>query len=319
MLQATRMWTCVAVALGLVACGSSAPSDELISARKEYRLAEQSKASELAPDKLLSAKQQLARAERAHADEARSKRERTHAYVAERLAKIAVAYAGMVAANSDAELANQEYRDELEEAEKRARGKLAATEDDLKNARSDLERRERELAARRKEIADKEKALKNKDQELEKTADQLEKEKAARLEAEKKLAATLKQLEEFSKISQESRGLVITLSGQVLFKSGQSNLMPIAKTRLRSVAKALLEMDKSKQIVIEGHTDSKGSSSRNRDLSERRAESVRTFLISEGLPSNRVSAIGKGEDEPIASNRTAEGRANNRRVEIVVK
>ena len=71
-------------------------------------------------------------------------------------------------------------------------------------------------------------------------------------------------------------------------------------------------------VSIEGYTDSKGSQSRNMDLSQRRAESVRTYLISRGLPADQVVAKGMGPDRPIADNSSAEGRANNRRVEIVV-
>ena len=71
-------------------------------------------------------------------------------------------------------------------------------------------------------------------------------------------------------------------------------------------------------MSIEGYTDSKGSQSRNIDLSQRRAESVRSYLISRGLPADRVVAKGMGPDRPIADNTSAEGRANNRRVEIVV-
>jgi outer membrane protein OmpA-like peptidoglycan-associated protein len=80
-----------------------------------------------------------------------------------------------------------------------------------------------------------------------------------------------------------------------------------------------MQQDKSKHIVVEGHTDSKGGEAANRALSQSRADSVRVFLIQQGVPADRITAVGKGEDEPIASNKTAEGRANNRRVEIIVQ
>ena len=69
---------------------------------------------------------------------------------------------------------------------------------------------------------------------------------------------------------------------------------------------------------IEGYTDSKGSQSRNLEFSRQRAESVRTYLIGRGFPAEQVAATGKGADRPISDNSSAEGRANNRRVEIVV-
>jgi outer membrane protein OmpA-like peptidoglycan-associated protein len=71
--------------------------------------------------------------------------------------------------------------------------------------------------------------------------------------------------------------------------------------------------------VIEGHTDSRGSDSHNVDLSQRRAEAVRTYLVSRGYPSERIQAHGIGKGRPTTSNDTSEGRANNRRVEIIVQ
>jgi outer membrane protein OmpA-like peptidoglycan-associated protein len=71
--------------------------------------------------------------------------------------------------------------------------------------------------------------------------------------------------------------------------------------------------------VVEGHTDSQGSASFNQDLSHRRAESVRLYLVSHGIAADRVTSEGLGLTRPIADNTSAEGRANNRRVEIIVQ
>ena len=71
--------------------------------------------------------------------------------------------------------------------------------------------------------------------------------------------------------------------------------------------------------MVEGHTDSRGSESHNLDLSQRRAESVRTYLVGRGYESDRMQAHGIGKGRPTTSNTTAEGRANNRRVEIIVQ
>ena len=71
-------------------------------------------------------------------------------------------------------------------------------------------------------------------------------------------------------------------------------------------------------MVVEGHTDSQGSASSNQDLSQRRAEAVRDYLVSRGIAGDRLTAQGFGPSRPIADNGTAEGRANNRRVEIVI-
>lgn len=84
---------------------------------------------------------------------------------------------------------------------------------------------------------------------------------------------------------------------------------------LREVATSLNKFP-NYNLELEGHTDSQGSDEYNLDLSNRRANSVKTFLISQGVADGRITAIGKGETEPIADNDTAEGRAQNRRVEF---
>jgi outer membrane protein OmpA-like peptidoglycan-associated protein len=142
-------------------------------------------------------------------------------------------------------------------------------------------------------------------------------EREGRLAAERSAAAALKSLDEVARVREEARGIVITLSGAVLFATGEHSLLPIAKEKLRDVAKALLEQGDT-TILVEGHTDSRGSSEKNHELSLLRAQEVRGYLVSQGIPTNNIQALGLGEDRPIASNETAEGRANNRRVEIVV-
>jgi len=142
-------------------------------------------------------------------------------------------------------------------------------------------------------------------------------EKNARLEADKKTAKALADLAKLAAVKEEERGLVITLSGSVLFASSKSELLPAAKDRLNKVATALLE-SKERHITIEGHTDSQGSTAYNQKLSQERADGVRSYLISRGYPANLIVALGIGESRPIANNSNVEGRANNRRVEIVV-
>lgn len=119
-------------------------------------------------------------------------------------------------------------------------------------------------------------------------------------------------------VKEEQRGLVITLSGSVLFPSDQATLLPEAQTRLGQVSAALLAT-KERNIVVEGHTDSRGSENHNIDLSQRRADAVRSYLVSQGYESDRIQAHGMGKSRPVANNGNAEGRANNRRVEIVVE
>jgi len=82
---------------------------------------------------------------------------------------------------------------------------------------------------------------------------------------------------------------------------------------------ALKQSDESSTFLVEGHTDSRGSAEMNQDLSAQRATSVRDYLISQGVSPDRIKAVGRGLNEPVANNDTAEGRANNRRVEVVVQ
>jgi outer membrane protein OmpA-like peptidoglycan-associated protein len=115
---------------------------------------------------------------------------------------------------------------------------------------------------------------------------------------------------------EDERGTIITLSGSVLFRSNDSALLPAALTRLDQVAAALVAQGRS--VVVEGYTDSKGSAAGNMTLSRLRAESVRSYLVSRGFPTERIESRGMGADRPVAANSTTEGRANNRRVEIVL-
>jgi outer membrane protein OmpA-like peptidoglycan-associated protein len=139
----------------------------------------------------------------------------------------------------------------------------------------------------------------------------------ATVDAEKNAADAKLALAKLAAVKEEARGLVITLSGSVLFASDQSTLLPAAQNKLNQVADALL-VTKEKRLTIEGYTDSQGSSSYNMTLSQKRADVVRSFLISRGYPADLIQAQGIGEEQPVADNNSAEGRANNRRVEIVV-
>jgi OOP family OmpA-OmpF porin len=110
------------------------------------------------------------------------------------------------------------------------------------------------------------------------------------------------------------RGLMITL-GDVLFDTARASLRPGAQNRLYNLVRFLLDHP-DRNVVIEGYTDNRGSESYNMGLSQRRAESVRAFLIRSGVSPERISAEGFGEAYPVASNSTPAGRLQNRRVEI---
>ena len=114
---------------------------------------------------------------------------------------------------------------------------------------------------------------------------------------------------------QTDRGMVLTL-GDVLFDTGKATLKPGADSVMERVA-TFMEKNPDTKVMIEGHTDSRGSDEYNQELSKRRAEAVQTALASRGIDRGRVEAIGKGEGFPVASNETSAGQQQNRRVEIV--
>jgi outer membrane protein OmpA-like peptidoglycan-associated protein len=155
------------------------------------------------------------------------------------------------------------------------------------------------------------------DQMLSKTQEELNRERQARTAAESELAASRKELEQFAQVRDVARGTVITLSGGVLFESGKSELLPGSQDRLSRVAAFL--KNSPRPVVIEGYTDSRGSSSKNQSLSEKRAQAVSDYLTSQGVTADRIRAVGKGESSPVASNASSSGRSQNRRVEIVLE
>jgi outer membrane protein OmpA-like peptidoglycan-associated protein len=150
-------------------------------------------------------------------------------------------------------------------------------------------------------------------------AEKLSVEQQGRRDAEKQLADAQAALAKVAVVKEEPRGLVITLSGSVVFASNKATLLPEAQSRLSQVAETLMSTNKNRKLVVEGHTDSQGSAAFNMELSQRRAEAVRSYLISRGYPAELIEARGIGKVRPIADNASSEGRANNRRVEIIVE
>ncbi len=115
---------------------------------------------------------------------------------------------------------------------------------------------------------------------------------------------------------QTNRGLVVVLQ-DVLFDVGQASLLPGAQVKLERMAGAL-QRHPERHVLVEGFTDSTGSQQLNQNLSEQRAEAVRTALTRLGVSADRIDAKGHGPDLPVASNDTASGRQQNRRVEILI-
>lgn len=112
--------------------------------------------------------------------------------------------------------------------------------------------------------------------------------------------------------------LVVNMPQDLLFTTDSASLRPDLLSDLNAVAASLNRYPNSTVEVI-GHTDNAGTSAYNMDLSQRRASSVASSLIGYGVPSSRVRAYGRGEEQPIASNLTPQGMALNRRVEIIIR
>ena len=146
---------------------------------------------------------------------------------------------------------------------------------------------------------------------------QAEKEKQdSEKEKQELRARLLQQLNSILATRDSARGLIANMS-DVLFRSGSFELLPGARERLAKVSGIVLAYP-SLHVAVEGHTDSVGGDEYNQELSERRAQSVRDYFVQQGISAGAIEARGFGKSEPIASNDTAEGRQQNRRVELVL-
>jgi outer membrane protein OmpA-like peptidoglycan-associated protein len=297
-------WRLLAVpfAAGLLATAcATAPPIELTNAQAAYARASAGPANQLVPSDVHKARLALDKAEQNFAAGKDTETTIDLAYIAERTAQLAEAHAAGATAEQSTANAQVEYGKKEGEIAKNTQGALVKTREQLNESQKN------EALAAQQSGADRS-ARQDADQKA-----ALSEQKAAASDAKAKEAndALVKLA-----AKDEARGMVITLSGSVLFRSNDSTLMPAAQTRLDQVADALVA--KGNDVVVEGYTDSKGSQSKNMDLSQRRAESVRTYLVSRGFPSEKIQARGMGPDRPVADNTSAEGRANNRRVEIII-
>ncbi|WP_316835140.1 OmpA family protein [Pedobacter nutrimenti] len=119
-------------------------------------------------------------------------------------------------------------------------------------------------------------------------------------------------------VERTNAGIKFTFSSEILFPTNSSYLSEDSKKRLADVAKVIQEKNKSRKILIEGHSDKTGTAVYNQWLSEKRAVSVKTYLVGLGINAERIKTAGLGDTQPIADNKTKEGRLKNRRVEITL-
>jgi outer membrane protein OmpA-like peptidoglycan-associated protein len=278
-------------AASLVGCATTLPPQDLVNARAAYDRAGKGPAAQFNPADLQAAKQQLDIAEAQFLENGDTQNTRDESYVALRKTELA------------------EVVGRTKQADKTTEGVVDSMHADQKDAvahtSAELARNKTQLAAQGAALTTQGVALQN--------------ETARREEAEKRAAQAAADLSKFASVKQEPRGMVITLSGSVLFASAKADLLPAAQVKLNDVATALTKEDPISKIVVEGHTDSQGQASYNQELSQRRAQVVRDYLVTRGIASDRITAQGFGPTRSIAENTSPEGRANNRRVEIVVQ
>ena len=272
-----------ASAASIVGCAAAVPPPDLVNARTAYERASKGPAQQLDPADVDSAKQQLTVAEASFTKDGETPETRDQAYLALRRAELAEVRARTLQATQSKDaVVGAMHADEKKT--------VALTS-------AELGRTKAQLSA---------------------TGAALQDETSRRQDAEKRAAQAAADLAKFATVKQEPRGMVITLSGSVLFASAKWDLLPAAQARLNDVASALTKEDPNSKMVVEGHTDSQGTATYNMDLSQHRAQAVRDYLVTRGIASDRISAQGFGLTRSIADNASPEGRANNRRVEIVV-
>ena len=120
-----------------------------------------------------------------------------------------------------------------------------------------------------------------------------------------------------AEVERVGEGILVTFDSGILFDYDSATVKPAARQNLRNLSTSL-EKYPGTNVMLVGHTDADGSDEYNQGLSERRAAAAASFLASQGVPRARTDATGRGELEPVASNATASGKAQNRRVEVAI-
>jgi outer membrane protein OmpA-like peptidoglycan-associated protein len=270
-------------------CATVAPN-ELINARSAYQFASEGPAEQFAPAELHKAHEALDLAEQSFQKDPDSYKTKDLAYVAQRKSELAGVLGTLAADKANKDKANVAFQNKQTEIVKQGKQDLSDSEKQTAEARAEVDKQAEIAKQTKQELSD----------------------------SEKRTAAAMAALASLAAVKEEERGLVITLSGGVLFRSAESTLLSSAQVKLDQVAKALLDV-RARNLIVEGHTDSRGSESYNQGLSQRRADAVRDYLVQRGYPADRIQARGMGKSHPIADNASPEGRANNRRVEIVIE
>jgi outer membrane protein OmpA-like peptidoglycan-associated protein len=309
--------------------GPNVPLD-LLEARNAVAIAKAAGAKQYAPESLAKAEEMLARAE----DYLVRKQGRTPIGTAARGAAQTAEDARVLTLRQKEKerLAADRRRmqEEREKAEADARAAQAQSEEDARrraqaeseanaaSAQSEENTRRRAQAEVDREAAEKGRAQAEQQQAAAQTAaeeSERQRQEAVRQKEEMR-ARLLAQLNQVLQTRDSPRGLIVNMP-DVLFDTGQYSLKPAARERLARISGIVLAYPDLK-LEIEGHTDSIGGDQYNQRLSEKRAASVRDYLVNSGVSINNTVARGLGKSEPVADNKTGAGRKLNRRVEMIV-
>ena len=281
------------------------------------RLAEEAKAQQYAPDLLQAAQQALSDTQRGFAEGAKDEEV---ALRAGRAIQLAVEAQMLAIERQEAEALRQERQTAKETIERLSSGKAQA-EAEAFRAGEELKRVTAEDAKLRAELAEARRQVLEANREADRFARLSADAQRTAQSAEEQAAAFKVRLHnalgQVADIEQTERGLTVYLP-DILFASGESTLRQDARDVLAQIAGILLVAPEYK-LSIEGHTDNTGRATFNQRLSERRAATVANFLVQRHISPALITTRGFGESRPVASNKTAEGRQNNRRVELILE
>jgi outer membrane protein OmpA-like peptidoglycan-associated protein len=310
---------------GLLVSCAAVPPTELINARQAYQQASQGQAAILVPAELHKAQAALAIAEKSFKDDPKSFLTRDLAYVADRKAKMAEALATTAAGNAATAKANKEYQATQTEIVKNTKEDLAASERSaaLKTeqlAGAEALRVKQQTDANAEALLMKQQTEANAETQRVKESTDAEARRVKGLtDAEARRVKDLADAEarRLNTIIILEKGRKVVLKG-VNFETNKATLRNESETVLTGAYNALVA-NPNVQVEISGHTDNVGNQKDNQVLSLKRAQSVRNWLVEKGIASNRMKTVGKGQNEPVSSNITDAGRAENRRIEFYVQ
>jgi outer membrane protein OmpA-like peptidoglycan-associated protein len=306
-------------ALLLAACATTSPESESALAQAESAvstLESDPLAAQAAGKPLQDARESLAAAQKAQQDHRPADEVMHLAYLARRQAEIGEAIIAETRANQQIAQA-QIRRDQILMAA-RERDAAAARQQAATAAAQAAAAQDQAAAAQQQAAAAKDQAATAQDEAAAAAAAAQQQLAAAKDQvamAQDQAAAARAQLEAMQ-AKQTERGMVLTLGNNVLFDTNSDTLKPGADEALGRVAQFMQNQPNTK-LRIEGHTDSTGSDSYNEALSQRRAQAVASALMARGVDASRIQAVGRGMELPVATNDTAAGRQQNRRVELI--